>query len=143
MLVNNGFSVKPYDDNIFVNGSEKMIALADLNENNNVGENRESMLMRHNKLVSKIFNNLCKQYINVVLVFSGKKNPWVEKSETSNADYLLTRRLMGIDNIDNIPPAKLRIADPKGKSLIYSASYPKLSIDNGPFIQLEETIPDV
>lgn len=140
MLLKNGFSVKTYDDNIFVNVSEKMIALANLNENNPVDENRELMLMRHNKLVSKIFNNLCKQYTNVVLVFSGKINPWIEKSETSNDHHLLTRHLMGIDNI---PPAKFKIADPKRKSLIYSASYPKLSINNGPFIQLEETVPDI
>jgi len=139
MLLKNGFSVKAYDDNIFVNGSEKMIALADLNEKNPVDENRDLMLMRHNKLISKIFNNLCEQYTNVLLVFSGKINPWIEKSETSNAQNLLTRHLMGIDK----PPTKLKIADTKGKSLIYSASYPELSINNGPFIQLEETVPDV
>jgi len=118
---------------------KKMIPLVYLNENNQNknDESRLSMLIRHDNYVSKIFNNLCEQYTNVVLVFSGKSNPWISK--TSRAHHLVTRHLLAV----NEESPKLKIVDPKGKSLIYSASYPSLSVDDGPFIQLTETVPDI
>jgi len=140
MLSNDDFSIKAYNDNIYNNSTEKMLALADLHENNHNkdDETRQLMLIRHNDYVSKMFNNLCEQHKNIVLIFSGKLNPWIGKSETSNAHHLVTRHLMTIDE-----PPTLLIKDPKGKSLIYSASYPMLSINNDQEIQLKDTIPEV
>lgn len=141
MLSKNGFSVKTYDDNTFTNSSGKVIALTDLNENNrnNDIENRQAMLLRHNNDISKMFSTLCKQYTNVVLILSGKTNPWIAKTQESSVHHLITRHLMAIDN----QPTKLKIVDSKGKALIYSASYPTVSIDNGPETQLQSNNADV
>lgn len=134
MLSKNGFYVRDYNDDTSVNGSKKMIALVDLNENNhNNNDDRHSMLLKNNDNISNIFNHLCKQYTNVVLVFSGKLNPWIKKTEESNARHFVTRHLMAADSA----PEPLKIVDPKGKSLIYSASYPTLSINNSPDTQLK------
>jgi hypothetical protein len=134
MLSKNGFSIKDYNDDTYVNGSGKIIALADLNENNHNNNNdRQSTLLKNNDNISKMFNHLCKQYTNVVLVFSGKLNPWIKKTEESDALHFVTRHLMAADSTSE----PLKIIDPKGKSLIYSASYPTLSINNGPDTQLK------
>lgn len=135
MLSKNGFSVKMYNDNIYTNSSEKVISLTDLNENNrnNDDQNRQEMLLRHNNDISKMFNTLCKQYANVVLVLSGKHNPWIAKTQESSAHHLVIRHLMAVDS----EPTKFKMVDTKEKALIYSASYPTLSIDNGPEIQLQ------
>lgn len=131
MLSKNGFSVKAYDDHTYThNSSGKIIALADLNENtNNVNDDsRQSKLLRHNNNMSKIFNNLCKQYTNVILVFSGKLNPWIKKLGVSNNHNLVSRHLMATESETFI------LKDPKtGKALLYSASYPILTIDNDTF----------
>lgn len=128
MLSKNGFAVKVYNADTYLNSSGKIIALADLNENNHDSNDgsRQSTLLKHNNDVSKIFNTLCTQYTNVVLVFSGKVNPWIEKSEASKAHHLVTRHLMAVDGKSEI----FKIIDPKGKSLIYSASYPTVSVNN-------------
>lgn len=131
MLSKNGFSVKDYNDGTYVNGSEKIIALVDFNENND--DNRISTLQRHNSDISKIFNNLCTQYTNVILLYSGKINPWIQKTETSNTHHLVTRHLMAVDSKSK----PLIIMDEKKKTLIYSASYPTISVDNGPATQLQ------
>lgn len=133
MLSKNGFSVKMYDDN--TNSSGKVISLTDLNEKNRNSddENRQEMLLRHNNDISKMFNTLCKRYSNVVLVLSGKHNPWIAKTQESSAHHLVTRHLMAVDSAST----KLKMVDSKGKALIYSASYPTLSIDNGPETQLQ------
>lgn len=135
MLSKNGFAVKDYNADTYANSSGKIIALADLNENNRDSndDSRQSTLLRHNIDVSKIFTALCTQYTNVVLVFSGKVNPWIEKSEASNAHHLVTRHLMAVDGKSEI----FKIVDPKGKSLIYSTSYPTVSVNNGPDTPLE------
>ncbi|KAL5234550.1 hypothetical protein ACI65C_001960 [Semiaphis heraclei] len=135
MLSKNGFAVKVYNGDTYGNSSGKIIALADLNENihDSNDDSRQTTLLKHNNEVSKIFNSLCTQYTNVVLVFSGKMNPWIEKSEASNAHHLVTRHLMAVDGKSEI----FKIVDPKGKSLIYSVGYPTLSIDNGPDTPLE------
>lgn len=138
MLSKNGFSVKVFNDYTYANGSEKIIALADINENNpnnNDDESRQSTLLRHNNDISLIFNNLCKKYNNVVLVLSGKLNPWAEKALASNAHHLVTRHLMAVKSSSK----KFKINDPKGKSLIYSGSYPTLSVDKGPYTQLQDS----
>jgi len=116
---------------------KKIIALADINENyhNNNDENRQLTLLRHNNGISKIFNNLCKQYSNVVLLFSGKLNPWIEKAKASNAHHLVTRHLMAVEETSK----KLIIKDLKGKSLVFSASYPTLSVNKGPYTQLQDS----
>lgn len=135
LLSKSGYSVKAYNDETFTNGSEKIIALADLGEYNHVEDNsRQSTLLRHNNDVTKIFNNLCKQYTNVVLVFSGKMNPWIKKTETLKTHRLVTRA------VDSESP-KFKIVDPKG--LIYSASYPILSAPNLPDGQLKATASEV
>lgn len=142
MLSKNGFSIKMYNDNTYTNSSEKVISLTDLNENNRNSDdqNRQEMLLRHNNDISKMFNTLCKQYSNVVLVLSGKHNPWVAKTQESSAHHhLVTRHLMAV----NSEPTKLKIMDTNGKALIYSASYPTLSIDNGPETQLQSNNADV
>lgn len=137
MLSRNGFSVKDFNDYTYTNSSEKIIALADINENNHNNNNndksRQSTLLRHNDDISKIFNDLCKKY-NVVLVLTGKQNPWTEKAIALNAHHLVTRHLMAIESTSK----KFKISDPKGKSLIYSASYPTLSVDKGPYTQLQD-----
>ncbi|KAL4149639.1 hypothetical protein QTP88_003533 [Uroleucon formosanum] len=135
MLSKNGFAVKVYNADTYKNSSGKIIALADFNENINDsnGDSRQTTLQKHNDEVSKIFTSLCTQYTNVVLVFSGKMNPWIEKSEASNTHHLITRHLMAINDKSEI----FKIVDPKGKSLIYSVSYPTLSVDNGPDTPLE------
>lgn len=135
MLSKNGFAVKVYNADTYKNSSGKIIALADFNENihDSNGDSRQTTLQKHNDEVSKIFTSLCTQYTNVVLVFSGKMNPWIEKSEASNTHHLVTRHLMAVDNKSEI----FKIVDPKGKSLIYSVSYPTLSVDNGPDTPLE------
>lgn len=133
MLSKNGFSVKMFNENTYVNGSGKMIALADFNKDNN-NDDRQSMLQRHHNDVSKIFNNLCKQYTNVILIFSGKLNPWEEKAKEKTANRLVTRHLMAVDSKSN-----KMILDPKGKALIYSASSPTLSINGGPDTDLTES----
>lgn len=134
MLSKTDFSVKTYNKDTYVNSTGKILALVDLNENsqNSNDNSRQSTLRRHNDDISKIFNNLCQQYTNVVLVLSGKVNPWTEKTEASNIHHLVTRHLMATDS--KVP---LKIADSKQKSLIYSASYPTLSVDNGPDTQLQ------
>lgn len=139
-MLSNNFSVKTYDGSIDVSDLKK-ITLVELNEKNDNmdDENRQSMLIEHNNYISEIFNNFCKQYTNVVLIFSGKSNPRIEISKTLSAHHLIIRQLLAVDE----EPPKLKIIDPKGKSLIYSASYPFLSVDDGPFIQLQETVPDV
>lgn len=138
MLSQSGFSVKAYNDETFTNDSKKIIAVADLGEFNPAEDNnRHSTLSRHNNDVSKIFNNLCKQYTNVVLVFSGKINPWFKKSEISNAHHLVTRHLMTVDS----ESPKFKIVDSKG--LIYSASYPILSAPKQPDGQLKATASEV
>lgn len=141
MLSKNGFSVKMYNDNTYTNSSEKVISLTDLNENNRNSDdqNRQETLLRHNNDISKIFNTLCKQYSNVVLVLSGKHNPWIAKTQESSAHHLVTRHLMAVDS----ESTKLKIVDPKGKVLIYSASYPTLSINNGPETRLQSNNADV
>jgi len=135
MLSKNGFTVKAYNADTYTNNSGKIIAFADLNDNNHdsIDDSRQSILLKHNNDVSKIFTALCTQYKNVVLVFSGKINPWIEKSEASNAHHLVTRHLMAVDG----KPEIFKIVDPKGKSLIYSASYPTVSVNNGPDTLLE------
>lgn len=135
MLSKNGFAVKVYNADTYANNSDKIIALADLNEINhdNNDDSKQSTLLKHNNEVSSIFTALCTQYANVVLVFSGKVNPWIEKSEASNAHHLVTRHLMAVDGKSKI----FKITDPKGKSLIYSASYPTVSVNNGPDTPLE------
>ncbi|CAI6368050.1 unnamed protein product [Macrosiphum euphorbiae] len=135
MLSKNDFAVKVYNADTYTNSSGKIIALADLNENihDSNDDSRQTTLLKHNNEVSKIFTTLCTQYTNVVLVFSGKMNPWIEKSEASNAHHLMTRHLMAVDGKSEI----FKIVDPKGKSLIYSVSYPTLSVDNGPDTPLE------
>lgn len=138
MLSKNGFSINAYNDETYVNGSGKILALADLDENNhNINDDsRQSTLLRHNNYVTNMFDNLCKKYTNVVLILSGKLNPWIEKSEASH--HLVTRHLMATDSKT---PAEF-VLD-KEKALIYSSSYPFLSIDNGPATQLEDTKSDV
>lgn len=134
MLSKNGFSIKDYNDDTYVNSSGKIIALADLNENNhNTNDDRQSTLLKNNDDISKIFNHLCEQYTNVVLLFSGKLNPWSKKTEESNAHNFVTRHLMAADSTSE----PFIITDSKKKSLIYSASYPTLSINNGPDTQLK------
>ncbi|XP_025203917.1 uncharacterized protein LOC112600817 [Melanaphis sacchari] len=134
MLSKNGFTVKAYNADTYANNSGKIIAFADLDDNNHDNvDSRQSILLKHNNDVSKIFTALCTQYTNVVLVFSGKMNPWIEKSEASNAHHLVTRHLMAVDGKSEI----FKIVDPQGKSLIYSASYPTVSINNGPYTPLE------
>ncbi|XP_060881299.1 V-type proton ATPase subunit S1 [Metopolophium dirhodum] len=135
MLSKNGFAVKVYNADTYKNSSEKIIALADLNENihDSNDDSRQTTLLKHNNEVSKIFTALCTQYTNVVLVFSGKMNPWIEKSEASNAHHLVIRHLMAVDGKSEI----FKIVDPKGKSLIYSVSYPTVSVNNGPDTPLE------
>ncbi|KAF0762865.1 V-type proton ATPase subunit S1 [Aphis craccivora] len=135
MLSKNGFTVKSYNADTYTNNSGKIIAFADLNEKNHDSndDSRQSILLKHNNDVSKIFTALCTQYTNVVLLFSGKMNPWVEKSEASNVHHLVTRHLMAVDGKSEI----FKIVDPKGKSLIYSASYPTVSVNNGPDTPLE------
>ncbi|XP_022182977.1 uncharacterized protein LOC111042614 [Myzus persicae] len=135
MLSKNGFAVKVYNANTFQNSSEKIIALADFTENihDSNDDSRQTTLLKHNNEVSKIFTALCTQYTNVVLVFSGKMNPWIEKSEASNEHHLVTRHLMAVDGKSET----FKIVDSKGKSLIYSASYPTVSVNNGPDTPLE------
>jgi V-type H+-transporting ATPase S1 subunit len=135
MLSKNGFAVKVYNTDTYQNSSGKIIALADISENaqDSNDDSRQTTLLKHNNEVSKIFTALCTQYTNVVLVFSGKTNPWIEKSEASNAHHLVTRHLMAVDGKSEI----FKIVDPKGKSLIYSISYPTVSVDNGPDTPLE------
>jgi len=135
MLSKKDFAVKVYNADTYKNSSGKIIALADLNENihDSNDDSRQTTLLKHNNEVSKIFTDLCTQYTNVILVFSGKMNPWIEKSEASNAHHLVTRHLMAVDGKSEI----FKIVDPKGKSLIYSSSYPTVSIDNGPDTPLE------
>lgn len=138
MLSKNGFSVKNYNDDTYINSTGKIIALVDVNENNhnNNDNSRQSTLIRHNNNISKLFNHLCHQYTNVVLVLTGKINPWIEK--TSNTHHLITRHLMATDT--KVP---LKIVNNKHNTLIYSASYPTLSVDNGPDTQLQGTNSDV
>lgn len=133
MLSKSGFSVKAYNEETYVNGSEKVVALIDFNENDQNNDNRQSILQKHNNDISKIFNNLCKQYNNVILILSGKLNPWIHKTEASSPHHLVTRHLMAVEN----KPKPLIITDEKKKSLIYSESYPTLSVDNGPATQLQ------
>jgi len=135
MLSKNDFAVKVYNADTYKNSSGKIIALADLNENihDSNDDSRQTTLLKHNNEVSKIFTALCTQYTNVVLVFSGKMNPWIEKSEASNSHHLVARHLMAVDGKTEI----FKIVDPKGKCLIYSLSYPTLSVDNGPDTPLE------
>lgn len=129
MLSKNGFSVKIYNEDTYKNNSGKIIALADFIENKNENDNRQSILLRHQNDVSKIFSNLCEQYKNVVLILSGKLNPWIEKSKVSSANRLVTRHLMGVDNPEFILE--------KGSALIYSGSYPTLSTKKGEEILLQ------
>lgn len=138
MLSKNGFSINAYNDETFVNGSGKILALADLDENNhNINDDsRQSTLQSHNNYVTIMFNNLCKKYTNVVLVLSGKLNPWIEKSEASH--HLVTRHLMAADSVKS----KNFILH-KESAIIFSSSYPFLTIDNGPAIQLEESKSEV
>ncbi|VVC31308.1 ATPase, V1 complex, subunit S1 [Cinara cedri] len=130
MLSKNGFTVKAYNDNTYIhNSSGKIIALADFNEKDNMKDHsRQSTLLKHNNDMSNMFNNLCKQYTNVVLVFSGKLNPWIEKSGLSNNHHLVTRHLMATESKHFIlKDSKIRNA------LVYSASYPTLTADNVTF----------
>lgn len=133
MLSKNGFSVKTYNDETYTNTSDKVIALADLSHNDD--DSRLSVLLKHNNDISKIYNNLCTQYTNVVLVLSGKLNPWIEKTEASNAHHLVTRHLMALESNSE----KFKLTDPEGMVVIYSASNPTLSIDNGPESSLQAT----
>jgi len=135
MLSKNGFTVKDYNTDTYTNNSEKIIAFADLSDNNHdsIDDSRQTILLKHNNDISKIFTALCSQYKNAVLVFSGKINPWFEKSKASNTHHLVTRHLMAVDGKSEI----FKIVDPKGKSLIYSASYPTVSVNNGPDTLLE------
>lgn len=143
MLSKNGFSIKAYNKDTYTSSSDKIIALNYFNENNSNDEidSRQTMLRKHNTLISKMFNNLCTKYTNVVLLLSGKLNPWIVKTKGSNSHHLVTRQLMAQD-IDN-KSAKLKILDPKGKSLIYSPSYPTLSVNNGPETELKASNSDV
>lgn len=114
------------------------MALVDFNENTHHDNNRKSTLKKHNDDISKIFNNLCKQYTNVILILSGKVNPWIHKTVESkqkhqDAHHLVTRHLMAVEN----KPKPLIIKDEKKKSLVYSGSYPTITVDNGPATQLE------
>lgn len=138
MLSKNDFSIKDYNDDIYENNTEKIIALVDLNDNNQNNKNRQSMLQKHNNDFSKIFNNLCQQYTNVVLVLTGRHNPRIKKTEASDVHHLVTRHLMAANGV-----TPLKIIDPKKKTLIYSASYPTLSTNNGPDTELQEKNYDV
>lgn len=109
------------------------MALVDFHENNHHND-RHSILQKHNNDISKIFNTLCKQYTNVVLLISGKLNPWIQKAKASNTHHLVTRHLMAVENK---PTKQLIIQDEKKKSLLYSKSYPTLTLDNGPAIELQ------
>lgn len=142
MLSKNGFSVKAYNDKTYVNGSEKVVALVDFHEKNqHNNDDRHSTLQKHNNDISKIFNTLCKQYTNVVLLLSGKLNPWIHKAKASNGHHLVTRHLMAVESTPSKP---LIILDEKKKSLIYSKSYPTLKIGNGPAVELKAApSPDV
>lgn len=138
MLSKNGFSVETYNKNTYGNSSGKVIALVDLNENNlDDDDNRQNILLKHNNEISIMFDNLCQQYTNVVLILYGKHNPLIEQTQESNAHHLVTRHLMAVE------PTKLKIVDLKKKAIIYSASYPTLSINNGPETELRPYLSDV
>lgn len=139
MLSKNGFSVETYNKNMIGNSSGKIIALVDFNENNhnNDDDSRQKIILKHNNEISIMFNNLCQQYSNVVLILYGKHNPLIGETQESNSHHLVTRHLMAVE------PTQLKIVDLKKKAIIYSASYPTLSINNGPETELQAYLSDV
>lgn len=108
-----------------------MVEFNEINRNNN-DNSRDNLIKKHNSQISLMFNNLCQQYTNVVLILYGKLNPLIEETKESNAHHLVTRHLMAVTSTNLI------IVDEKQKSIIYSSSYPLLSINNEPKTELQE-----
>lgn len=126
MLSNDGYSIRAFNNDTYeFDSNGKVITLATLSEDK---KDRQATLLEHNNNMSELFYNLCKKYHNVVLVYSGKLNPWTKKSELSNNHNLVTRHLMAAESEPFI------LKDPKtGKALVYAANYPTLTVNNETF----------
>lgn len=126
MLLDDGFSIINFNNRTYPYESDgKVITLANLTKNI---PDRRAALLEHNNNMSDLFFYLCSQYANVVLVYSGKMNRWTEKLELPKKHKLVTRHLLAVDS------APFILKDPKtGKALVYSASYPTLTVNNETF----------
>lgn len=128
-LKNNGYFFENFKSDGILPNLEKLVLSVEL-EDAKSSEERQDMLGRHDSKIVESFEKMCEKYENVVGLLTGNRNAWIESFDF--AHHLVARHLMGTDD------KKPLVLNGKDKVLIFSGSYPTLSVNGGPVIELEE-----
>ncbi|XP_050435927.1 V-type proton ATPase subunit S1 [Adelges cooleyi] len=133
-LRENGYFFEDFKDDGVLPNLDKLVISTQL-EDAKSSDNRQEMLSRHDSKIVQSFEKICEKYENVIGLFTGKRNSWIESNDIVH--HLVARHLMALDDSNPL------VLDGKGKALIYSSSYPTLSINDGPATDLKDTNTEV